>query len=81
MHHSENWVKVCLLQILLAYLFLIKWNKDFGELWQIIFKKEYLGKLNIMKLICLEFSVWRFLYSSLKSQESEDQWAENRIEV
>ena len=65
-----------------ACLFIsVKWDKGFGELGQIIFKKEYLGKLNIKKLIFLELSMWRFLYSGLKSQESEDQWAENRIEV
>lgn len=74
-------MKVCLLPVLLAYSFLVKCDKCFGELGQIIFKKEYLGKLNIKKLICLELSMWRFLYSGLKSQESEDQWAENRIEV
>lgn len=49
-------------------LFMVMWNKGFEELGLIIFSKEYLGKLNIMKLICLELSMQRYLYSSLKSQ-------------
>lgn len=48
---------------------MVKWNKGFEERRQIIFRKEYLGKLNIMKLIYLKLFMQRYLYSSLKSQE------------
>lgn len=61
------------------YLFMVMWNKGFEEFGLIIFSKEYLGKFNIMKLICLEQSMQRYLYSSLKSQELEEQWTENGI--
>lgn len=55
--------------LLKSYLFMVKWNKGFEELRQIIFRKEYLGKLNIMNLIYLKLFMQRYLYSSLKSQE------------
>lgn len=36
---------------------MVKWDKGFEEFGQIIFRKEYQGKLNFMKLICLELSM------------------------
>lgn len=67
MYCSETWVKGVQKKIFFN-LFMVMWNKGFEELGLIIFSKEYLGKLNIMKLICLELSMQRYLYSSLKSQ-------------
>lgn len=46
-----------------------KWDKGFEECGQTIFRKEDLGKLNIMKLVCVELSTQRYLYSSLESRE------------
>lgn len=49
MHHSENWVKGVPFKKC-TYLCMAKWDMGFEELGQIIFRKEYLGKLNINEI-------------------------------
>lgn len=58
-----------------------KWDKGFKECGHTIFRKEDLRKLNIMKLVCVELSTQRYLYSSLESRKLEEKWAENGIEI
>lgn len=48
-------MKVCLLKILLVYLFLVKWDKGLGELGQIIFRR--VPRQVECYEICLELSM------------------------
>lgn len=64
--------KLCLLKNVLTYIFMVKWDKGFEGREQNTFRKEYLGKLNIMKLICVALSMQILVLKFGKSQVRRD---------